>query len=273
MLLHRLLTALVLVPLVVSAIFLLESDYIGLLLGLVVVLGANELANMANISSVVGRFSYMLGIAGILGYLLYQDVSQPSISLLLPAVIWWIVISVWLVTRRTEISLVSGSRPGLLLFGGLVLVFTWLSLYSLHQRGVQGPALMMFLLILIWVADSGAYFAGRKWGKNKLSPIVSPGKSWEGVIGALIGGVVCAVALSQLGITAIELPSLVILCLLTVFVSVGGDLWESLLKRQVGIKDSGRLLPGHGGMLDRIDSLLAASPVFLFGMILLEPGL
>jgi phosphatidate cytidylyltransferase len=127
-------------------------------------------------------------------------------------------------------------------------------------------------LILIWVADSGAYFVGRQWGKNKLAPRVSPGKTIEGLLGALAGGLIWGYA----GMVWFEPKSgwlFVALCFVTVLFSVLGDLVESLFKRNAGVKDSGQLLPGHGGVLDRLDSLTSAAPVFVLGLMLLEGGI
>jgi len=126
------------------------------------------------------------------------------------------------------------------------------------------------MMVLIWGADTGAYFAGRAFGKRKLAPQVSPGKSWEGVAGAM--GVTVVVALvggALLDVSGVALFGLVILSLITVAFSIVGDLMESLMKRRVGVKDSGTLLPGHGGVLDRIDSLTAAAPIFALGVSLL----
>lgn len=127
----------------------------------------------------------------------------------------------------------------------------------------------MFFLILIWVADSGAYFSGQIFGRHKLAPHISPGKSVEGVVGALLGGILCAGVLVWLQWLKIPAPLLMLLCASTVMVSVGGDLWESVLKRERGVKDSGNILPGHGGVLDRIDSQIAAGPFFVAGLLLL----
>jgi phosphatidate cytidylyltransferase len=143
---------------------------------------------------------------------------------------------------------------------------------QLHQTPAIGSGLVMFLFVLIWVADSGAYFAGRAFGKHKLSPHVSPGKTWEGAFGALLGAVVCGVVLYRFEWFELSLVQLVFVCVATAWVSIGGDLFESVMKRQADMKDSGDLLPGHGGVLDRIDSLLAAAPVFLM-LVALAGGL
>lgn len=153
--------------------------------------------------------------------------------------------------------------------GLLVLIPAWTGLVWIHQLD-RGPYLVLSLLILIWIADSSAYFAGRRWGRHKLAPAVSPGKTREGAYGALAGGLCWGVTLAfwyaptgGLGI------GLVLLCLVTVLASIIGDLYESLIKRERGLKDSGALLPGHGGILDRIDSLTAAAPVFALGLYVL----
>jgi phosphatidate cytidylyltransferase len=179
---------------------------------------------------------------------------------------WWLVTTVLLVARRSELQPVETPRPAILLLGGVVLLTAWVSITLLHATGPRGPALMLFLFMLIWVADSGAYFAGRAFGKRKLSPFVSPGKTWAGAAGAAIGAVASALVLAASGAAGHPpLLALIALSVLVTAVSVGGDLWESRLKREAGVKDSGNLLPGHGGVLDRVDSLLAAAPVFALG--------
>ena len=130
-----------------------------------------------------------------------------------------------------------------------------------------GPSLVLFLFVLIWVADSGAYLAGRYLGASRLASRVSPGKSWAGVVGGLLSGAALAVAAGQFfGIAFTHNVLFLLLCLVTVLVSIVGDLAESLFKRLAGVKDSGDLLPGHGGVLDRIDSLTSAAPLFAHGV-------
>jgi phosphatidate cytidylyltransferase len=160
----------------------------------------------------------------------------------------------------------------MLAMGVLILSSVFLAMIQLHQTPAIGSGLVMFLFVLIWVADSGAYFAGRAFGKHKLSPHVSPGKTWEGAFGALLGAVVCGVVLHRFEWFELSVMQLVFVCVATAWVSIGGDLFESVMKRQADVKDSGNLFPGHGGVLDRIDSLLAAAPVFLM-LVALAGGL
>ena len=148
-----------------------------------------------------------------------------------------------------------------------MLIPAWASVVALHGVDPGGPQLVISLLILVSVADSGAYFAGRHWGRVKLAPAISPGKTREGVYGALAGSVIFALLLAWFRPETGHPALLVLLCLAVTLISVAGDLFESLLKRQAGVKDSGKLLPGHGGVLDRIDSLTAAAPLYLLGLL------
>jgi phosphatidate cytidylyltransferase len=148
----------------------------------------------------------------------------------------------------------------------VVLVPLWTAILVLHDSGDEGPYILLFLLVLIWIADSGAYFTGMRWGKRKLAPIISPGKSWEGVLGGLFGALLCGVFLALYYQDKSGALWLIPISLITVAMSVVGDLFESTLKRRMDVKDSGSLLPGHGGVLDRIDSLIAAAPVFVLGL-------
>ncbi len=161
-------------------------------------------------------------------------------------------------------------RVRVMLAGTLAIVPAWAALVLIHAGGDppghQGHLWLLAALALVWAADSGAYFAGRHFGKHKLAPRISPNKTWEGLVGGLIAGVAVAVGLGWLaGIDAAHLPGLLVTSVVAVFASVLGDLFESLIKRHAGAKDSGHLIPGHGGVLDRVDGVLAAIPVFALG--------
>jgi phosphatidate cytidylyltransferase len=148
-----------------------------------------------------------------------------------------------------------------------ILIPAWISLIELHSKA---PQLVLYLIFLIAIADSGAYFAGKAMGLTKLAPELSPGKTIEGFKGGLFGAFIWAIFASfYFGLSLVETISFILLSLLVAAISVGGDLYESLLKREAGEKDSGTLLPGHGGILDRIDGLLAALPVFTLGLLII----
>jgi phosphatidate cytidylyltransferase len=145
--------------------------------------------------------------------------------------------------------------------GALVLIPAYLAIMSLY---LLQPALLLFVLIIVWVADIGAYFTGKRFGKVKLAPKISPGKTWEGVFGGLLA--VAVLALVRARWLEIEIVVLLPFCLAVAIISIIGDLTVSMFKRNAGVKDSGRLFPGHGGVLDRIDSVTAAAPLFALGI-------
>lgn len=273
MLWQRILTALVLMPLVIAGILYLDTTVLALVLALVLLLGAYEMARLANLRQPPVVIGFAVVVA-LMMWLMWEHLVRDHFVLvqwLMSA--WWLVITVMLIARRGNLAQIKTGRPAILALGGLVLLTAWLSIVTLHASGSDGPVWVLFLFVLIWVADSGAYFAGRSFGRRKLAPVVSPGKTWAGAIGAFVGAALCAVLLALSG--WIEAPSPLILAALAVIVtlvSIGGDLWESRLKREAGVKDSGQLLPGHGGMLDRIDSLLAAAPVYALGLGLVGVG-
>ncbi len=271
MLWQRVLTALLLIPLVVSAILYLPHPWLSMLLALACLLGMNELLRLCGYHGTGARIAGLTGFALLLalGWLALEGRADELVSWVLWAAgAGWLLLAGMLFSYRGAIERRDGRRPGLLLLASVILALAWLSLVRLHALP-QGPGLLLFLMVLIWVADSGAYFAGHAWGRHKLSPGISPGKTLEGLYGALAGSLVCGVALHYLFDLNAGLGWLLLLCLVTTLVSVAGDLAESLVKRLAGAKDSGRLLPGHGGMLDRIDSLIAAGPVFVLGLHLL----
>jgi phosphatidate cytidylyltransferase len=266
MLRQRILTALVLAPLAVAAILWLPTAWFAVAIGLVFLVGALELARLCNLHDRESQRVFVVAVAGVMAAAWWLLAPGPiwGLSWLLSA--WWAIVSIVMLVRRRPLDRVDTRRWGILLIGTAVLVGAWLSLVMLHARDGSGPVLVLFLFVLIWVADSCAYFAGRAFGRHKLSPVVSPGKTWEGAVGATLGATGSAVVLFALGLVdAVPAIVVVALCVVVTWASIGGDLWESRLKREAGVKDSGDVLPGHGGVLDRFDSLLAAAPVFVAG--------
>jgi phosphatidate cytidylyltransferase len=267
---QRVLTALLIVPLPVAAVLLLPTSYLALFLGVILQLAAWEWAALAGISSAAGRVAYAGLVAACL-IVLWQPLLRQWIPFLIAAVVvFWVGVAVYLLRlRRVEHK--SGLDPVLLPVGLLVLVGPWAAIAHLHAHSSDGRYLVLFLLVLIWVADIMAYFTGRQWGREKLAPVLSPGKTRVGVYGALIGASLLGVILGwHRGLPVPQALLLVLLCALAAFVSVIGDLFESLIKRRRQVKDSGQLLPGHGGVLDRIDSVTAAAPLFTLGLLWLE---
>ncbi len=266
--LQRVITTLILIPLVVVGILYLPTDIFALILAVVCLAAAWEWVRLAGIVSSGARISYLLliGLTLLVTYLLLKQTGL--FWLFLVTTLWWALVTLGIIRYSPDNSW----QPAPLVkaaIGLLVLVPAWAALVSIHGKNEQGPLLLLFVMTLVWVADSGAYFSGRRWGRVKLAPAISPGKSWEGVYGALAGAALWS------GLLVLLLPEigspllLFLLSLLVCMVSIIGDLFESVFKRQAGVKDSSNLLPGHGGVLDRVDSLTAAAPVFAFGLSLL----
>ena len=269
MLLQRVLTALVLIPLVFAGVLYLPPPAFAAVLGGVVLLGGHEWARLAGFEGPRAGWLVMAGLAAAMlpGYLLLDGAGWIWVAG--AATGWWAWVTASLLAGRAA-SVVPGSPAGRVLLAPVILLPTWAALVALRATGEDGPWLVLFLLTLIWVADSAAYFVGRRWGRVKLAPAISPGKSREGVYGALAGALLWSVLLILLRPETGPPLGVALLAAAVCLVSVVGDLFESLMKRRAGLKDSGTLLPGHGGVLDRIDSLTAAAPLFLFGLWLLE---
>lgn len=262
MLRQRLLTAAVLGLVVVWATLALPTAGLGVLLAGVILLGAWEWSRL--LFAGPGRAGYCLLIAGLLvavGSVASNSAGQWLI--VVAGAAYWCGVVVWLYRylqqlRIDPVWLWAGA-------GAFTLVPPWATLMALHAAPVTGPVRVLFLLILVGLADSAAYFAGRRWGRRKLVPRISPGKTWAGVLGA--GLVTLLAGAAGAGLLGIDSRAgFMLCCLVTVAFSIIGDLLESMFKRQHGVKDSGSLLPGHGGVLDRIDSLTAAAPIFFLGL-------
>lgn len=258
MLLPRILSAIVMAVLFICAVFVLETSHFIFAMAAVVFLAGWEWARLSGISNQTGRilFAALIGFACfvVLNYHLQK-------ALLYLGPLLWGVALYWVV--RYPAMLIWRHVFSRLLFGVLVLVTTWSALVILKQSD-NFVVWVLLLMGLIWGADTGAYFAGRAFGKRKLARFVSPGKSWEGVVGGLVltqVGVIVFSALSDF--TFSNWCVLAVIALITSSVSVLGDLTESLFKRHEELKDSSRLIPGHGGVMDRVDSLTAAAPIYV----------
>ncbi|HLD08729.1 MAG TPA: phosphatidate cytidylyltransferase [Methylophilaceae bacterium] len=260
MLRTRILTSIVLISSFLAALFLLPNLYWSLLMLAVVSIGAWEWAALAKFSSLIRNGYVLITIASGLAITFAADIGLPDLQArsmfygILAAALFWILFAPIFLISRYQIK----SLLGLAVLGWLVLLPTWLALVSLHQIS---PFLLLVVMATVWIADSAAYFAGKRYGKRKLAQDISPGKTWEGVWGAWL-----AVGIYGLGLClffGFNYWIIVGLWGITVL-SVIGDLLESLIKRQAGVKDSSDLLPGHGGLLDRIDGLTSSLPLVVF---------
>ena len=259
MLKQRIITALILLPIALCGFFLLEGSAFALFIGLVVTLGGWEWARLAGFNEQSMRVAYAVAVALMLFVMHLLPGLAPWI--LGASVLWW-GIATYLVLTYPRSSDHWASAACKLVIGLLILLPAWQGLVLIKQEPL-GNWLIMAVMVLVWGADIGAYFSGRAFGKRKLAPLVSPGKSWEGVYGGLALSLIITVLVGFFrDWTVAQLFKGLIGAALIVFISVVGDLTESMFKRQSGIKDSSNLLPGHGGVLDRIDSLTAAIPVF-----------
>lgn len=260
MLKQRFLTAVVAVIVLLSVLFVASPDVARAVIGLLFAAAAWEWSGFfANRSTPVrGLYVALVAIGQVCLWYLLPDTALYS-GIALTAAAWWFLALIWLSRFPTPVP-----EPVVWLCGFLTLLPAYAAMDWLYLRS---PVTLLALLLVVWLADIGAYFAGRRFGRVKLAPNVSPGKTWEGVIGGLSLVVIAtSVAAFYLGYSAfIVLPFCAALALL----SVVGDLTVSLFKRHAGVKDSGSLFPGHGGILDRIDSVCAAAPLFAFGLVAL----
>jgi phosphatidate cytidylyltransferase len=275
---QRVITAIIMVGLIGMGILFLSPVGLACLLTGLVLVAAWEWAALAGFLSLSGRLGFTAAVASLMLVIAwycklltgtsFSNVSFDHIKDILGlGCLWWSIALLW-VTSFPASAVVWGSRPVRVLMGFLTLVPAWLALVFLRIHD-QGIALIFILIILVAAADIGAYFSGMAWGKAKLAPNVSPGKSWAGFWGGLIASTGFAMLIWWLFDNGEHslLPVMVI-ALITTLASVLGDLLESMVKRQQGVKDSGRILPGHGGMMDRLDSMTAAAPVFALGLLL-----
>ena len=277
----RVLAALVMAPVAIAAILLLPTPWLAAVAALVMLAGLWEWLKLAGVDDTLPR-TILVGLNLLLMVLLvwasrgdggFSPVLFQLVTLAGAA--GWVLALAWLWRPRFGATDRPLTRALKLAAGTLAVVPAWCALCLVHSdsfaalsTGAEPLAHRWLLaaLALVWAADSGAYFAGRRWGRRKLAPTISPNKTLEGALGGVVAGVVVALAFGSLaGAGPATWPALALVALVAVLASIVGDLVESLLKRQAGVKDSGDLIPGHGGVLDRIDGVLAALPVFAIG--------
>jgi phosphatidate cytidylyltransferase len=242
-------TAAVLLAILLAALFFLPRAGVAALMAVIIGLGGFEWARLCGLGVFAARL-YAAGIVAALALFVLADYYGPVF--LLASAFWIVAVPVWL-----WLGVKPEHRSALAVSGFVVLVPAALAMVVLR------PAEALLVLAVAWIADTGAYFSGRRWGRRKLAPAISPGKTWEGAAGGLIGAAAYAMILSILlaGVQATRMAVFLGAAALLVMVSIVGDLFESAAKRQAGVKDSGAILPGHGGMMDRIDSATATLPV------------
>ena len=258
MLLQRILTAIVAAALILLVLFAFPAPAAKAVIAAIILAAAWEWAKFVSLYRPAARLTYVATIAALLAAVTWLVPSPDSAAVILKVgLVWWLAALIWVFFYPTPIS-----RPVGWVCGALVLVPAYIALVSLYSLG---PAVLLFALVIIWAADIGAYFAGKSFGRIKLAPRISPGKTWEGVIGGLVAVVLVLVAVRLYWID-IDVAVILPFCMAVATLSVVGDLTVSMFKRSAGLKDSGRVFPGHGGVLDRIDSVTAAAPLFALGI-------
>ncbi len=259
----RVATAAVLIAVVLMVVLLLPPVATVIALTLVVLAGAWEWSGFLRAPRSWQRFGYVAVVAVLLPVVWYYSAYEQGLKLVLQiAIVWWLIALGWILFAPQRVTSWAAAVAGL-----LALVPAWIALARLRMDFDRGAEWVLFALILVQMADIGAFFVGRRFGRRRLAPTVSPGKTWEGVIGGFLASGLVAIA----GSSYFDVPLLQFLplCLAVIGFSIVGDLTESLLKRFAGLKDSGRLFPGHGGVMDRIDSVTGAVPVLFLGLLLL----
>lgn len=257
MLRQRIITAVTALLILLAVLFYLPQAVTRGVIAALMLAAAWEWAGLLSLQGALQKLVYVFLVAVVAGTVWTVGGNDVVYALVKVSVVWWSVAFIWILVYPTPIPRLAGWVTGL-----LVIIPAWAAIDLLFRMQAE---ILLFVLAIVWAADIGAYFAGKQFGRVKLAPQVSPGKSWEGVI----GGMVAVTLLAGLVGTAreIDLAIFLPLCMAVAVVSVVGDLTVSMFKRSAGVKDSGTLFPGHGGVLDRIDSIMAAAPLFVFGAV------
>lgn len=271
MLKTRIITALLIALVTFAVIFFMPPWGFRLAVAILWITGSWEFARLAGLGR-AWRWTLPAIQTILIGLMMqyWHEIAGHALTFLAAASLTWCVMFLRLLTFRP------GTEPGInyhmvSFFCALASIsFAWFALAWLHAQ-TGGDFLILLLIFIIWATDTGAYFAGRSFGRHKLAPLISPGKTWEGLLGGLALAVLIALLMAHLTLAMPPAPAAtVMLTITTVLAAAAGDLFISVHKRTMGLKDSGRLFPGHGGVLDRFDSLLAGAPFFALGMLLLE---
>ena len=259
MLKTRIITAVAALIAVAIVLFAIPPVYTEFVIGLLMLAGAWEWSGLID-KDRTGFRAFYTGIAGACLALAHAATDEQAALIMQLACVWWVAAFLW--ALRFPTSIPAGVRW---ICGLLVLVPLFVALYTLLRLGVE---YLVAVLFIVWFADGGAYFAGKAFGRVKLAPAISPGKTWEGVVGGLLLVALLAVVVAIL--RGLDIIVLLPFFLAVAAISIVGDLTVSMFKRTAGLKDSGSLFPGHGGVLDRIDSVAAASPLFALGLTVLD---
>jgi phosphatidate cytidylyltransferase len=270
MLKYRILTAIIALPLVIWGVLSLQPLAFEIIMGAVMLLGAWEWTQFIKLNNVLLRTLYVAVIMIALYGVLYVS---PFIVLGMGLFIWlWSLVVVYRFNQVSNQKSIMGAEYTVVraAFGFCFLISTWLAMHVLRLPLLGGPHWLLFAFIVVWITDTGAYFVGRRWGQHKLAVNVSPNKTWEGVWGGLVFGLLSAVILSF----CVAMPwsqrfAYWALSVVVIIFSIVGDLTISVFKRQNKLKDSGKLFPGHGGILDRLDSIAPAVVMYALGLLLL----
>lgn len=272
----RLLAALIMAPVAITAILFLSTPWIVALAAVVFLAGLWEWFELAEIEDTLARTVLLVAHLALMVAIVWASRSASGYSYVLfqlasiIGVAWWVLALLWLRSYDFASNHQAWARFFKLAAGAAAVIPAWCALAWIHATEPNGHVWLFTSLAIVWAADSAAYFSGRHFGgtlfKGKLAPRVSPNKTFEGLAGGVIAGVLIGICGSLLaGATGEQIPFVALVSLVATLASVVGDLFESLLKRHAGVKDSGHLIPGHGGVLDRIDGVLAALPVFALG--------
>jgi len=265
----RIVTGSILAGAVVLVTLLFAAPWFALVVAFFVLVGTWEWAGIAGWSSPSARLAYCAVSVAVLaaaGWLIQSTAG--TLALLACGLVWWLVALAWVVRVQQGLALDALDSPLVRgVAGWLVLMPAWGAVVGLHTQPESGTWLLLYLMLLVSTADTAAYFIGRWLGRRRLAARVSPGKSVEGAGGALVAVALLALAVALVADVGAPM-GFVALSVVTAMASILGDLTESVFKRRAGLKDSGSIIPGHGGILDRVDSITAAAPVFVLGLIL-----